>query len=400
MIKEFIGKNKKIFRYIRILLIIVIVFLFLMAAFSVAGFFNFNSTSYNKESYVPKKEEPIIPVAPALPGVLPLDKKDYDARMLKLANIPVPPVPKPIIVTKKVVDKKTGKTTLVKETLPPKPVVIKPSIWPAKNTVYPNDGALLPFHRIVAYYGNLYSKNMGALGQYPEDEMLSKLMSEVKKWNEADPNTPVVPALHYVAVTAQGYAGSDKKYRLRMPSTEIDKIIKMADKIHAIVFLDVQVALSNLPTELPLLEKYLKMPNVHLGIDPEFSMKTGARPGTVVGSFDASDINYAAEYLAKLVKENNLTPKVLIVHRYTQKMVTNYQNIKPLPEVQVVMDMDGWGSRDKKLTTYKSYIYKEPVQFTGFKLFYKNDLWEKGTTLMTPPEVLKLSPQPIYIQYQ
>ena len=58
------------------------------------------------------------------------------------------------------------------------------------------------------------------------------------------------------------------------------------------------------------------------------------------------------------------------------------------------------GSRDKKLTTYKSYIYKEPVQFTGFKLFYKNDLWEKGTTLMTPPEVLKLSPQPIYIQYQ
>jgi hypothetical protein len=38
---------------------------------------------------------------------------------------------------------------------------------------------------------------------------------------------------------------------------------------------------------------------------------------------------------------------------------------------------------------------KEPVQFTGFKLFYKND-----RPMMTPDEVLSLSPQPVYIQYQ
>src|SRR5215472_17397945 len=35
--------------------------------------------------------------------------------------------------------------------------------WPVK-TAYPGAGALLPFNRIVAYYGNLYSKNMGVLG--------------------------------------------------------------------------------------------------------------------------------------------------------------------------------------------------------------------------------------------
>ena len=64
------------------------------------------------------------------------------------------------------------------------------------------------------------------------------------------------------------------------------------------------------------------------------------------------------------------------------------------------MDMDGWGVRDHKLTTYHDFIYKEPVQFTGFKLFYKNDLLTKGTTLMTPAELMKLNPRPIYIQYQ
>src|SRR6185369_8181458 len=109
------------------------------------------------------------------------------------------------------------------------------------------------------------------------------------------------------------------------PSSEIDKVINMAAKINAIVFLDVQVGFSTVQAEIPLLEKYLKMPQVHLAIDPEFSMKSGIRPGKIVGTFDAEDINYASNYLANIVKENNLTPKILMVHRYTQKMVTNYK---------------------------------------------------------------------------
>jgi hypothetical protein len=35
------------------------------------------------------------------------------------------------------------------------------------------------------------------------------------------------------------------------------------------------------------------------------------------------------------------------------------------------MDMDGFGSRVLKRSTYLTYIYREPVMFTGFKLFYK-----------------------------
>ncbi len=286
-----------------------------------------------------------------------------------------------------------------------------PSIWPVK-TVYPNAGAILPFKRIIAFYGNLYSNKMGVLGQYPEAEILAKLDAEMKKWDEADPNTPVVPALHYITVVAQKSSGKDGKYRVRMPDSEIDKVLAMAAKIparphdnsgasgNALVFLDIQVGLSNLQTEVPLLERYLKMSQVHLGIDPEFSMKNNTRPGKIVGTLDAVDINFTANYLAKVVKENNLPPKVLVVHRYTPKMVTNYQNIKPLPEVQIVMHMDGWGETAKKINTYQQFIHKEPVQFTGFKLFYKNDVREQGAVLMTPADLLKLSPQPIYIQYQ
>ena len=337
----------------------------------------------------------IIPKKKIETPVLVLDKVLYDKKMEELANNPPPPLPKPI--TKKVTDPKTGKVTTV--TLPGAPVVPKPNLWPVK-TVYPLAGAILPFKRVVAYYGNLYSTKMGVLGEYPEAEMLERLQKEVKKWETADPSTPVLPALHYIAVTAQGSGGNDGKYRFQMPDKEIDKVLAIAKKINAIVFLDLQVGQSNLESEIPVFEKYLKMENVHLGIDPEFSMKTGKKPGTIIGTFSATDVNFAINHLSKIVKENNLTPKILVVHRFTENMLTDYKNIKPTPEVQVVMDMDGWGFAAKKINTYNSVVAPEPIQFTGFKLFYKNDIKDPGTSLLTPDELLKLNPRPIYIQYQ
>jgi hypothetical protein len=298
----------------------------------------------------------------------PVDKGLYDAKLLALAN-----------------NKISASTSS--------------STWPVK-AAYPNGGAILPFKRVVAYYGNFYSKGMGVLGQYPVPEMLSRLDAEVKKWEAADPSTPVVPAIDYIAVTAQASAGADGKYRARMPASQIDIALKLADQIHGLVFLEVQAGLSTFPIEVPLLEKYLKMPQVHLSLDPEFYMHGGSKPGTVIGSVTATDVNTVAQYLAKLVRDNNLPPKILVVHRFTQPMVRQATSIKPLPEVQIVMDMDGWGTKERKIDSYQAYIYKEPVQFTGFKLFYKNDIKVKGTTLMTPAEVLKLAPKPIFIQYQ
>jgi hypothetical protein len=271
--------------------------------------------------------------------------------------------------------------------------------WPVKSA-YPLGGAILPFNRIIAFYGNLYSKQMGILGELPRKQMLEKLQGEVKRWQAADTTVEVIPALHYIAITAQQSPGKGGNYRLRMPFHQIDSVLSMAKEINALVFLDIQVGLSTLQKEMPEFEKYLKMPHVHFGIDPEFSMKGGQAPGKAVGSFDAADINYATEYLAKLVNENNLPPKILVVHRFTQAMVTNYKQIKLRPEVQIVMDMDGWGHQARKINTYKQFVYKEPVEFTGFKIFYKNDLREANSHLMAPDEVLRLKPQPIYIQYQ
>ncbi len=274
--------------------------------------------------------------------------------------------------------------------------------WPVKQP-YPLPGAILPFNRVVAYYGNLFSVKMGALGKWPKDEMIKRLLDEVKKWNEADTVIKSIPALHYICATAQGAAGKDGKWRYRMPTTEVDKVLEWAKEINAQVFIDVQIGLSTLQEEIPVWEKYLSMPNVHLGIDPEFAMlsKGGKRPGSVIGSMDAAEINWVGNYLAELVRKNNIPSKMFMIHRFTKGMVTNYKEIKLRPELQIIMDMDGWGPPDLKRGTYRYWINEQPVQFTGFKLFYVNDTEKSGLKeMMTREEILRLKPRPIYIQYQ
>ncbi|WP_179223144.1 hypothetical protein [Pontibacter ummariensis] len=276
--------------------------------------------------------------------------------------------------------------------------VIPDSAWKYPGPK-PLPGAILPHKRILAYYGNLLSKRMGILGELPPAQVLQKLDEEVANWSKADSLTPVQPALHAIVVTAQGHPSAGGKYRLRMTDKMIDDVLAMAEKRNAIVFLDIQVGQSTLQEEIPALKEYLKLPHVHLGIDPEFSMKNGGVPGRRIGTYDAADINYATQYLADLTKEYNLPPKILVVHRFTEGMVTNADDIKLRPEVQVVMHMDGWGPPSLKKDTYRRYIKNEPVQFTGFKIFYKNDT-KNGSRLMTPEEVLALTPKPLYIQYQ
>jgi hypothetical protein len=270
--------------------------------------------------------------------------------------------------------------------------------WPVKGPVA-LPGAILPDKRIVCYYGNPNSTRMGALGEYPREQMLAKLDAEVKKWTEADPETPAVPCLHMVTVVAQGDAGPSGMYRAQMRDTQVDSIYNMIKDRNGIFFIDVQTGQDDIRNLMPRFEEFLKRPDIHFAVDPEFYMRGGVVPGRKIGTMTAADINYVTGELARIVRENNLPPKVLVIHRFTRNMVQNSKDIILRPEVQVVMDMDGWGAPWLKRDSYRDYIVKEPVQYTGFKLFYHNDT-KKGDPLMQPADLLKLHPVPLYIQYQ
>ena len=270
------------------------------------------------------------------------------------------------------------------------------SLWPVKGPA-PLPGSILPAKRIVAFYGNPLSRRMGILGELDSTAMLRALDAEVAAWNRVDPAHPVQPALHMIVLTADPNPGTSGKYRTRHDSAQIEKVYRWAQSRHALMFVDLQVGHSTLQAELPWIEKFLVRPDVHLGIDPEFSMKTGAVPGKKIGTYDAADINYATRYLANLVDKYRLPPKVLVVHRFTPGGVTNTRKIVLDPRVQIVMDMDGFGPPWMKRDTYWRDIKKEPVQFTGWKQFTKT----RNDRPPTPRgDILRLWPTPLYIQLQ
>jgi len=269
--------------------------------------------------------------------------------------------------------------------------------WPAPPEPLP--GSVLPQRRIVAFYGNPLSRRMGVLAEKPVDSMFARLDREVEAWKAADSSVVVQPALHLIAVVAQGNPGKDGKYRQRADTGLIERVYGWARSHNALLFLDIQLGRSTLKEEFPRLLPFLKRPDVHLGLDPEFAVGEHGIPGTRIGTLDAKDVNQAIDLLDSLVRTDSLPPKVLVVHRFTRDMLTHYDRIRIDPRVQVVINMDGWGTPSIKRYSYRHYVAKYPVEYTGFKLFYHNDTKE-GYKLMTPADVLALHPRPVYIQYQ
>ena len=158
-------------------------------------------------------------------------------------------------------------------------------------------------------------------------------------------------------------------YRARMDGELIDRVLGWARREGCLMILDVQVGHSSVAAELPFLEPWLAQPDVHLGLDPEWDMPVGVKPGSRIGTMDAADINAAVEVLARLVTDKRLPPKLLVVHRFLDSMVTNPDSIRTPPEIRLVVNMDGFGTEAKKRSSYKIAKDNMPTPLTGFKLF-------------------------------
>jgi hypothetical protein len=265
-----------------------------------------------------------------------------------------------------------------------------PPVQPAQRR-----DALLPWSRIVTYYGNPLSKRMGILGEIEPAQMMAGLEKEAAAWQKADPATKVRPGLELVATVAADLPGPSGLYRTRMPDALIQKVVGWARSKGWLVILDVQVGHSSVKDEVERLRPFLEQPDIHLALDPEFDMPAGVTPGKRIGTTDAKSVNTAIALLGSMIEKKKLPPKLLLVHRFTEGMVTNHSAVKLDPRVQVVMVMDGYGSPSQKRTIYRIAIRKEPVQYAGVKLFYKND-----KPIMTPREVLTLQPGPSVVIYQ
>ena len=202
-----------------------------------------------------------------------------------------------------------------------------------------------------------------------------------------DPRRPVRTALELIAVVAQAGPGADGLYRLRMDTELIEDVARWADEAGHLLILDVQPGRADMAAEVEWLQPFLKRPNVHLALDPEFAMRANQLPGRNLGSIDAAVVNRTIQMLAELVTSQGVPPKGLIVHRFEESMLTNHHHILVDPRVQVVTDMDGFGAPAMKVGGYDRYVREARAQYAGFKLFYRQDV-----PLMSPEDVLGSSP--------
>ncbi len=258
-------------------------------------------------------------------------------------------------------------------------------------------GAILPANRILSYYGFPGETQMGILGEYPPEELLGILQEQAAAYEAVDPSRPVVLALEVITSVAQGWEGEDGDYLAYIPRDTLMEYVEFTQQNNMLLILDMQFGRKSVLEEFEAVREFLLYPHVHLALDPEFAVDEGEVPSQVIGQIDAADVQYAMDQLAILAAENDLPPKLLIVHQFVEQSITNREQIELVPGVQFVLEVDGFGSPGAKQETYAAITAGSPSEFFGFKLWYNPN---QDYPLMTPAEVLSLSPSPDLIIYQ
>jgi hypothetical protein len=255
--------------------------------------------------------------------------------------------------------------------------------------------SVLDKYRVLTYYGHPMSEIMGILGEAPVEVIGNRLKEQASAYAIADPTMPVKPAIHFIYSVAHPVPGSDGLYMTHTEDSVVKPYVDYARQNDMLLFLDLQNGRSDIGREVESMLPYLKEPNVHLALDPEFTMPPGQVPGREIGTLTAAQINRAQEILQNFVIENRLPNKILIVHQFQEDMVTGKEAITNYDRVDLVFDMDGWGAPADKITKYLRFATTPPSDYGAIKLFYKWDV-----PVLTPTAIMALDPKPNIIIYQ
>ncbi len=254
------------------------------------------------------------------------------------------------------------------------------------------DPPLFPTYRMVALYGTDADDRLGALGEQAPEAAAERLAEVVEPYEAGD--RPVLGVFELIATIALASPGEDGLYRSVGSSDRVQRYLDVARDHGYHLVLDIQPGRSDFPTEVARYEEFLREPDVHVALDPEWRMGPDEVPGELVGQVSAAEVNDVARYLADIVEEEGLSQKLLIVHQFQDRMITERDELIAPPELAVNIHMDGFGTREQKLDTY-SVTQVDPPLWNGFKLFYDEDV-----DIFSPSDVLELDPVPDFVSYQ
>jgi len=249
---------------------------------------------------------------------------------------------------------------------------------------------------IFALYGKPGAYTMGILGRYSPEEIEPIMNEFAATYDEVNNERGLIPAFYLIYGTC--WPGGDIGL-LRMPT--VKKYIEFAAERGWYVFIDHQIGKYTVEQAMNAILPFLKYPNVHLALDPEWHT---TEPMRVIGSVTGDEINKAQEIMDKYIKENNIPGRrMLVIHQFNSIMIKKRANVRSDYErVQLIHCADGFGSPQLKKDSYAYNALAKNIPLKSFKLFSKPTVAGAGydQPMMTPQEVFNLNPRPYLIMYQ
>lgn len=255
---------------------------------------------------------------------------------------------------------------------------------------------LLANNSVIAFYGHPFSKQMGILGLYSKEEIARRVKEYARRYDAVNGPDGVVPAYYIIYGTCwpKGEIGY-------LDDAVLEDYIKYAQSQGMIVFVDHQIGKYSVRESMEKILPFLRYPNVHLAIDPEWRT---LNPMKEIGSITAAELNEAQKIMQDYIIEHKIPGiRMLVVHQFHEKMITDRQEVKAnFDRVLLVHTADGFGSPALKRNTYAMNSRADNMPVKGFKLFFKSDFPLAGydIPLLSPEEVMALEPRPSLIIYQ
>jgi hypothetical protein len=264
-----------------------------------------------------------------------------------------------------------------------------------ERTLSDNTSILLN-NDILAFYGHPNSTQMGILGRYSIPDLDARLSALAEEYRAVSGGRNIRKAFYiiYGTVWPEGEIGIIDKKKLM-------QYIEYALEHDILVFLDHQIGRYDPIESLKKMLPYLKYPNVHLALDPEWRTK---RPMKEIGMVTAAEINKAQKVMEEYIIGNDISgERLLVIHQFNWQMIRNREQVvSDFERVRLVHCADGFGNPNIKRQSYAYNAQATNIPIKGFKLFYNFNIPGAGydSPLLSPQDVYNLNPRPFVIMYQ
>lgn len=266
---------------------------------------------------------------------------------------------------------------------------------PPKPLLLPRGGrTLLPGHLIVSYYGIIGTSNV--LGHNLDPQADAAGVERAARAFAPFSRT-VRPAFELVTTIATPDPGPDGTYSAPIPAATLHRYVAAAHRHKLLLILDFQPGRGEFLPQVRRYERLLLDPGVGVALDPEWKLTPSQVPDQVIGTSSAQSINAVSSYLSRLVSAHHLPQKLFIVHEFRLSELPDRPEILIEPGLATVLQMDGLGPVAVKLDSYRQVMTRARAFYPGFKVFLRPS---DDPVEMTPRQIMRLHPRPVYVSYQ